>query len=69
MVSLGVGNFEFQVLLDTGAAVTAVSARIWGDHFIDIYPNVNLSACSAVTTVDGCALLSQVGKTRAGFSY
>ena len=28
MVSVGVANFKFQALLDTGAAVSAVSARI-----------------------------------------
>ena len=57
-VSVGVANFKFQALLDTGAAISAVSARIWREYLIDIHPNLNLPACGAVTTVDGCELVT-----------
>ena len=52
-VSVGVANFKFQALLDTGAAVTAVSACIWREYLIDIDPNLSPPARGAVTTVDG----------------
>ena len=52
-VSVGVANFKFQALLDTGAAVTVVSACIWRKYLIDIDPNLNLPARGVVTTVDG----------------
>ena len=51
-VSVGIANFKFQALLDTGAAVTAVSGRIWREYLIDIHPNLNPPARGAVTTVD-----------------
>ena len=69
MVSVGVANSEFQALLDTGAAVTAVSVRIWREYLIDIYPNLNMSSRGAHTRVDGCAPLSQVGITGVDFWY
>ena len=52
-VSVGIANFKFQALLDKGAAVTAVSARIWREYLIDIHPNLNPPARGAVTRVDG----------------
>ena len=71
-VSVGIANFKFQALLDTGAAVTAVSARIWlppsltvldhpriwREYLIDIHPNLNPPARGAVTTVDGRELVT-----------
>ena len=36
-VSVGIANFKFQALLGTGAAITAVSARIWREYLIDIH--------------------------------
>ena len=56
-VSVGIANLKFQALLDTGAAVTAVSARIWREYLIDIHPNLNPPARGAVTTVDGGELV------------
>ena len=40
-VSLGIANFKFQALLDTAAAVPAVTARIWREYLIDIHCNLN----------------------------
>ena len=57
-VSVGIANFKFQALLDTGAAVTAVSARIWKEYFFDIHPNLNPPARGVVTTVDGRELVT-----------
>ena len=57
-VSVGIANFKFQALLDTGAAVTAVSASIWREYLVDIHPNLNPPARGAVTTVDGCKLVT-----------
>ena len=57
-VSVGIANFKFQALLDTGAAVTAVSARSWREYLIDIHPNLNSPARGAVTTVDGRELVT-----------
>ena len=57
-VSVGVANFKFQALLDTGAAVSAVSAHIWREYVIDIHPNLNPLARFIVTTVDGCELVT-----------
>ena len=46
--------------MDTGAAVTAVSARIWREYLIDIHPiaNLNPPARFAVTAVDGRELVT-----------
>ena len=57
-VSVGVANFKFQALLDTGAAVSAVSARIWREYLVDIHPNLNPPARGAVATVNGCELVT-----------
>ena len=57
-VSVVIANFKFQALLDTGAAVTVVSARIWREYLVDIYPNLNPPARGAVTTVDGRELVT-----------
>ena len=57
-VSVGIANFKFQALLDTGAAVTAVSARFWREYLVDIHPNLNPPARGAVTTVDGRELVT-----------
>ena len=57
-ISVGIANFKFQALLDTGAAVTAVSARIWREYLIDIHPNLNPPARGAVTTVNGRELVT-----------
>ena len=48
-----ISNFKFQALLDTGAAVTAVSARISREYLIVFHPDLNPPACGAVTTEDG----------------
>ena len=56
-VSVGIANFKFQALLDKGAAVTAVSARIWREYLINIHPNLNPPARGALTTVDGRELV------------
>ena len=42
-VSVGIANFKFQALLDTGATVTAMSARIWREYLVDIHPNLRFS--------------------------
>ena len=42
-------------MLNTDAAVTAVSARIWREYLIDIHPNLNPPA---VTRVDGRELVT-----------
>ena len=59
-VSVGVVNFKFQALtlLDTGMAVSAVSACIWREYLIHIHPNLNPPAHSAVTIVNGCELVT-----------
>ena len=57
-VSVGIANFK--LLLDTGAAVTAVSAHIWREYFIDIHPNLNPLSRGTVTTADGCELVELV---------
>ena len=57
-VLVGIANFKCQALLDTGAAVTAVSARIWREYLSDIHPYLNPPARGAVTTVDGRELVT-----------
>ena len=57
-VSVGVVNLKFQALVDTGAAVSAVSACIWREYLITIDPNLNPLTRGAVTTVDGCKLVT-----------
>ena len=58
IVSVGIANFKFQALLNTGAAIAAVSARIWREYLIDIHPYLNPPTRVVVTTVDGGELIT-----------
>ena len=57
-VSVGIANLKFQALLDTGAAVTAVRARICRECLINIHPYQISPARGAVTTVGGRELVT-----------
>ena len=47
---------NFKALLDTGAAVTAVSARVWQESVSDISPNLDPPNHDFIRTVDGYSL-------------
>ena len=55
-ISVNIAHLSFQALLDTGAAVTAVSARVWQKCAGNISLNLGPPNHDSITTVDGCLL-------------
>ena len=53
---------DFCGLVDTGAAITAVSANVWKKYLSHTYPSLNVSSSGNVTSVNGCPL-NTLGKT------
>ena len=54
--SVNIAHLNFQALLDTGAAVTAVSARVCQKCASNISLNLGPPNHDSITTVDGCLL-------------
>ena len=40
-VSVNIGEYNFRALVDTGAAVTAVSANVWNKYLCHVYPSLS----------------------------
>ena len=57
---------EFQCLVDTGAAITAVDADVWNEHLCHVCPDLSDSKLKSITSVDGNRL-NVLGKTTIKF--
>ena len=66
-ISVNIAHLNFQALVDTGAAVTAVSARVWQRCSSNISLNLGPPNHDSVTTVDGC-LLKVIGRVMLPFA-
>ena len=55
-ISVNIAHLNFRALIDTGAAVTAVSARVWQRCASNISLNLGPLNHDSITTVDGCLL-------------
>ena len=55
-ISVNIAHLNFRALIDTGAAVTAVSARVWQKCASNISLNLGPPNHDSITTVDGCLL-------------
>ena len=66
IISVSIECSEFQCLVDTGAAITAVSANVWKKYLRYAYPSLDNSDLGDVTSVDG-AVLNSLGKATMQF--
>ena len=61
-ISVNVREYNFRALVDTGAAVTAVSANVWNKYLRHAYPSLSNADSERVTSVNGRSL-NILGKT------
>ena len=61
-VSVNIGEYNFRALVDTGAAVTAVSADVWNKYLCHVYLSLSNASSKNVTSVTGCSF-NILGKT------
>ena len=61
-VPISIEGFEFRCLVDTGAAVTAVSANVWNKFLRHVCPTLDNSELENITSVNG-GILNTLGKT------
>ena len=66
-ISVNMTHLSFRALIDTGAAVTAVSARVWQRCASNISLNLGPPNHDSITTVDGC-LLKVIGRVMLPFA-
>ena len=66
-ISVNIAHLNFRALIDTGAAVTAVSARVWQRCASKISLNLGPPNHDFITTVDGC-LLKVIGRVLLPFA-
>ena len=66
-ISVNIAHLSFRALIDTGAAVTAVSARVWQRCSSNISLNLGPPNHYSITTVDGC-LLKVIGRVTLPFA-
>ena len=66
-ISVNIAHLNFQALIDTGAAVTAVSARVWQKCVSNISLNLGPQNHDSITTVDEC-LLKVIGREMLPFA-
>ena len=59
-------GYEFRCLVDTGAAITAVSANVWNKYLRHVCPSLDDSALENITSVNG-GILKTLGKTMMHF--
>ncbi|PFX13076.1 hypothetical protein AWC38_SpisGene22872 [Stylophora pistillata] len=62
LLPVSIEGHNFQCLIDSGAALTAVSANVWRKHLCHAYPELGVSDSESVTTVNG-SRLTTIGKT------
>ena len=61
-ISVDINGYSFPSLIDTGAAITAVSADVWNKYLCHEYPSLSKANSENVTSVNGCSL-NILGKT------
>ena len=66
-ISVNIARLNFRALIDTGAAVTAVSARVWQKCASNLSLNLGPPNHDSITTVDGC-LLKVIGRVMLPFA-
>ena len=66
-ISVIIAHLNFRELIDTGDAVTAVSARVWQKCGNNISLNLGPSNHDSITTVDWC-LLKVIGRVMLPFA-
>ena len=66
-ISVNIAHLNFRALIDTGAAVTAVSARVWQKCASNLSLNLGPPNHDSITTVDGC-LLKVIGRVMLPFA-
>ena len=66
-ISVDIAHLNFRALIDTGAAVTAISARVWQRCASNISLNLGPPNHDSITTVDGC-LLKVMGRVMLPFA-
>ena len=58
---ISIAGHNFYCLIDSGAAVTAVSAKVWRECLSHAYPSLDKCSSECVTSVNGCQLTT-IGK-------
>ena len=58
---ISTAGHNFYCLIDSGAAVTAVSAKVWRECLSHAYPSLDKCSSECVTSVNGCQLTT-IGK-------
>ena len=66
MISINIENYELQCLVDTGVAITAVTAFVWNKYMGQAYPSLDNSDSGGISSVNG-GLLNSLGKTTMRF--
>ena len=56
IISVNIAHLKFKALIDTGVAVTEISACEWPDSVSDVSPTLDLPNHDSITTVDGYSL-------------
>jgi len=65
-IPVNIGGYDFCCLVDTGAAVTAVSADAWDKYLSRVCPDLDNTSVEDITSVNGNRL-SALGKTSIQF--
>ena len=65
-IPISIEGYEFRCLVDTGAAITAVSADVWNKYLRHVCPSLDDSALQNITSVNG-GILKTLGKTMMRF--
>ena len=66
-IPISIEGYEFRCLVDTGAAITAVSANVWSKYLRHVCPSLDDSALENITSVNG-GILKTLGKTMMHFA-
>ena len=65
-LAVSIEGHDFNCLLDSGAAVTAISAEVWHTYLSHAYPSLDRPSPEGVTSVNGCRLAT-LGKSSMKF--
>lgn len=68
LLTVNIEGYDFHCLLDSGAAVTAISASVWQNYLRRAYGNLINSVSEEVTSVDGRRLVT-LGKVFGEICY
>ena len=67
-ISVDIAHLNFRALIDTGAAVTAVSARVWQRCASNISLNLGPPNHDSITRVDGC-LIKVISRVTVAYTH